>query len=342
MPVNILLRTTMTFRIGGFLLSLLFFLDASAYDFVERSRGMRIYYSVVSEESRTVEVARGDEWDLYEGSYTIPRVVTHKGKRYRVVAIGKRAFADCDEVRNITFPSNITRIDSAAFSHCESLTRLNLPPKLKYIGDHAFAFCSFPYVKIPASVNHIGRGVFSYCPYVVDILVDEKNSTYTDGGGCSCIIDKTFNTIIQGCAGTIVSNDIRRIGDEAFAGCDKLDAVLLPDILEEIGEEAFRGSGLKSVVIPDGVTDLHDRTFFNCTALQSITLPRRLLSIGSKVFFNCRSLKHVVARNYDPLTLDNGAFPEEVYRDAELKVPIGCDESYRKTDGWTLFVKIVE
>jgi len=298
---------------------------------------MRIYYTILSEESRTVEVARGDEWERYEGNYTIPRVVRHNGKRYRVVAIGKRAFADCDQLRNITFSSNITRIDSAAFSHCESLTRLNLPPKLKYIGDHAFAFCSFPYVKIPPLVNHIGRGAFSYCPYVVDILVDEKNTTYTDGDGCSCIIDKTFNSILQGCAGTILTDDIRRIADEAFAGCDNLHEISLPESLEEIGEEAFRSCGVREAVIPDGVTDIRDRTFYNCTRLRTVTLPRRLLSIGTKTFYNCKALKTVVAKNIDPLPIPADAFPENVLVNAQLIVPIGADDTYKAVDGWSGF-----
>ena len=178
-------------RVGGLTMFLLFFClsSARAYDFVDRSRGVKIYYTVISEENRTVEVAPGDEWERYEGNYTIPRVVRHNGKRYRVVAIGKRAFAGCDELRNITFSSNITRIDSAAFSHCESLTRLNLPPELKYLGDHAFAFCAFPYVKIPASVSHIGKGCFSYCQYVVDMLVDEEN-TITQMGADAVALSK--------------------------------------------------------------------------------------------------------------------------------------------------------
>ncbi len=331
-------------RVGGLAMFLLFFCSSTswAYDFVDRSRGVKIYYTVVSEENRTVEVARGDEWERYEGNYTIPRVVRHNGKRYRVVAIGKRAFAGCDELRNITFSSNITRIDSAAFSHCESLTRLNLPPQLKYLGDHAFAFCAFPYVKIPASVSHIGKGCFSYCQYVVDILIDEKNTTYSDGGGCSCIIDKTSDRLVQGCSGTIIPDMVRRIDDEAFAGCVNLQNLEIPESVIEIGADAFRSSGISGFHFPSGVTDVSDRLFYNCQSLKELHLPRTLLSIGSKVFYNCSALKKIVVESYDPLPIQDDAFPEEVFSSAQLLVPVTADDTYRALDGWKRFRNIVQ
>ena len=308
--------------------------DASAYDFMERSRGVKLYYNVLSEDTKTVEVTRGEEWERYEGNYTIPRVVRHNGKRYRVVAIGKRAFADCDELRNITFSSNITRIDSAAFSHCESLTRLKLPQGLKYLGDHAFAFCSFPYVRVPASVSHIGRGCFSYCQYVVDIIVDEKNTTYTDGGGCSCIISKALGILIQGCEGTIVPDDVRQIGDEAFAGCETLQTIKLPSTLMDIGEDAFRSSGLQTIVLPQYITELKPRLFFNCTELSSVTFEGDIITVGEKVFNNCNDLREVVVSSEEPSSVEDDMFPEEVYINAKLVVPFLTEDVYKTTDGW--------
>lgn len=331
-------------RVGGLTWFLLFFCvyNAHAYDFMDRSRGLKLYYNIVSEESKTVEVTRGEDWERYEGNYTIPRVVRHNGKRYRVVAIGKRAFADCDELRNITFSSNITRIDSAAFSHCESLTRLKLPQGLKYLGDHAFAFCSFPYVRIPASVNHIGRGCFSYCQYVVDIMVDENNTIYSDGGGCSCIINKTLGILIQGCDGTIVTDEVRQIGDEAFAGCKNLHTIKLPPTILEIGEDAFRSSGLQTVVLPQYVTELKPRLFFNCTDLRSVSFLGDIIIIGEKVFSNCKALEEIKINTEDPSAINDDIFPNEVYSRAKLVVPFLTADKYRETDGWKKFRYILD
>lgn len=335
------LKTYNFIKTGGFLFALLFFSNVHAYDFMDRSRGVRLYYNILSDQERTVEVTHGEDWEPYEGNYTIPRSVRHNGKRYRVVAIGKRAFAGCGEVRNVTFNSNITRIDSAAFCRCTALTRLRLPERLKYVGDYAFAYCGFPYVNIPAAVNHIGKGAFSYCQYVVDILVDDKNAKFTDSNGSSCIVDQNTMTLVQGCSGTIVPDRVKRIADEAFAGCVDLYEIKLPKSVVEIGNDAFRESGLHAFVFPDGVTDLSDRLFYNCENLQEITFPLTMISLGTKAFYGCHALKTITMKNYDPLPINNDAFPPDVYGKATLVVPIGADDLYKIAPGWKQFRKVI-
>ena len=239
-------------QIGGFLLILLFFYDARAYDFADRSRGVVLYYNILSSTDRTVELTHGDLGNSYEErSYTIPRCVRHKGKRYRVVAVGKRAFARCNNLTNITFHSHITRIDSAAFIGCVSLWKLNLPKHLTYIGDRAFYGCeSLSYVEIPRKVDHIGMAAFSQCPEVVDIMVDDRNNRYSDSGGNSCIVDHTTHTLVQGCANTTIPGDVISIAGHAFDGCTSLTSVLLPNKTEHIGSQAFAGcTNIHSITI---------------------------------------------------------------------------------------------
>ena len=205
--------------IGGLLFILLYFCDARAYDFMDRSRGEVLYFNIVSSAERTCELTHGDAGETYEGrSYTIPRSVRYRRHSYRVVAVGKEAFAGCNNLTNITFHSHITRIDSAAFSGSLSLSRLRLPSKLKEIGSMAFYGCSsLSYVEIPASVEQIGEGAFSNCSGVVDITVDDKNRRYSDAKGSSCIIDTKTHSLIQGCSGTEIPSDITSVGAYAFA-----------------------------------------------------------------------------------------------------------------------------
>lgn len=230
-------------QIGGFLLALLFFCDAWGYDFSERSRGVMLYYNIVSQSERTVELTHGGLENAYEErSYTIPRSVRYKGKRYRVVGVGKRAFARCNNLTSITFSGHISRIDSAAFIGCVSLWKLRLPEKLNYIGDRAFYGCkSLAYVEIPRYVEHIGTAAFSSCTEMVDILVDDRNVRYSDAGGNSCILDKPSHTLLQGCVNTVVPEETTSIGAYAFEGCGNLRAVELPSRVERIEEKAYWG-----------------------------------------------------------------------------------------------------
>lgn len=241
-------------RIGGLVLILLFVFCgyARAYDFAVRSRGEVLYYNILSQSERTVELTHGDLGMEYENrSYTIPRCVRHKGKRYRVVAVGKRAFARCNNLTSITLNSHITRIDSAAFTGCLSLWKVKFPPKLSYIGDRAFYGCeTLTYVHIPQGVAHIGTAAFSGCPAVVDITVSDKNSRYSDADGGSCIMERQTGVLLQGCANTVMPDNTKAIGSLAFSGCTELTDLRLPPQIERIGESAFAGcTSIRSVSV---------------------------------------------------------------------------------------------
>ena len=82
---------------------------------------------------------------------------------------------------------------------------------------------------------------------------------------------------------------LRRIDNEAFEGCGKLEEVkFMPrSNIREIGNESFRGcSRLKRINLPDGLERLGDRCFYGCTELRYIELPLSLREIGKEVFHN--------------------------------------------------------
>ena len=77
------------------------------------------------------------------------------------------------------------------------------------------------------------------------------------------------------------------IGYQAFAGCESLSSITLPEGLTSIGEYAFASCNLTSITIPDGVTSIGDGAFNGCYGLTSITLPEGLTSIGDGTFKDC-------------------------------------------------------
>ena len=98
--------------------------SAHAYDYDFMSGG--IYYNVLSEEDRTVEVTRRDSYSHYSGSIIIPERVLHEGKTYTVMSIGYRAFFYCDALTSVTFPASLTSIGYYAFKDCDALTNLTV------------------------------------------------------------------------------------------------------------------------------------------------------------------------------------------------------------------------
>lgn len=87
-------------------------LSASAYHF--ESGGL--YYNILSEKDRTVEVAEGNS-DV-SGDIEIPRRVIYDSKTYTVTSIGEYAFMNCSDLTSVTIPNSVTSIGRCAFYNC--------------------------------------------------------------------------------------------------------------------------------------------------------------------------------------------------------------------------------
>ena len=89
---------------------------------------------------------------------------------------------------------------------------------------------------------------------------------------------------IEGCPVTV-------IGDWAFAYCDELTSITLPETVKQIDELAFYTcSAMTEINIPAGLTGIADGVFQYCRALDGITLPDSVASIGNGAFYGCESL----------------------------------------------------
>ena len=279
----------------------------------------------------------------YSGSITIPATVTYEGMIYSVTSIEDGAFFGCSSLTAVTIPENVTSIGDNAFRGCSSLTSIT----------------------IPKSVSSIGFGVSAGCTSLNTIIVAEGNTIFDSRGGCNAIIETNSNTLIAGCATTIIPESVTSIGSHAFSGHTSLTSITIPKSVTSIGWYAFCGcSSLSSITIPESVTSIGMEAFEECSSLTSITIPEGVTNIEMGAFFHCSSLTTIVL----PSTLifiDQLAFagcPEQidVYCYAEivptacldvfpdlysykstLHVPTSALESYKTTEPWCYFGTIV-
>ena len=142
-----------------------------------------------------------------------------------ITAIGKGAFAECENLTSINIPNSVTSIGDDAFAWCENLTSINIPNSVTSIGDDAFRGCeNLTSINIPNSVTAIGSRAFCGCKKLTSINIP---------------------------------GSVTAIGDYAFFACFNLTSINIPSSVTSIGDGAFRGcENLTSINMPNSVTSI--------------------------------------------------------------------------------------
>ena len=129
-------------------------------------------------------------------------------------------------------------------------------------------------------------------PYSGSIVIPEtivyENTEYTVTGiGAQAFIQKNITSIS-------FPNSINSIGRAAFAYCNLLDSVEIPEQVTIIPDMAFASSeNLRHVSFPEGLTLIDNSAFNSCYGLDSIIIPNTVETIEDWAFANCKYLSYV-------------------------------------------------
>ena len=256
-----------------------------------------IYYDIIGPN----EVRVGYRQD-YSGDITIPETVTFNGKHYTVTAIDNRAFANCENLKSVSFPPSIISIGESAFVNCSGLTAMNLPQDISTIGNNTFKGCTgLTSITIPEHVSSIGASAFENCSRLISITIPEHVSS---------------------------------IGASAFENCSGLSAINLPMALSAISKNTFKGcSGLTSITIPDRVSSIGASAFENCTSLSSMDLPDSTEIVDRSAFDGCLSLSTISL----PSTISGIPYFEDCWNLEEVNIKNPLDYGYFSVDGMVIY-----
>ncbi len=166
-----------------------------------------------------------------------------------VTSIGEEAFYGCDGLTSVTIPFVGEKADGTgetSFDYLFGNSYENVPESLKEvivtggtsIGDYAFRYCrNLTSITIPDSVTNIGYQVFEYCTNLTSItipFVGEK----ADGTG-STSFDYIFAYDVPESLQEVIVTGGESIADGAFAGCESLITVTIPETVTALGDNVF-------------------------------------------------------------------------------------------------------
>jgi len=129
--------------------------------------------------------------------------------------------------------------------------------------------------------------------------------------------------------------EVTSISECAFADCEQLRSIALPETVREIGVEAFAGCvDLEHIALPEGLLRIGDAAFQGCEALTRIALPASVMEIGENPFLACANLCEItVAEDSERLT----AVASVLFSRADGRLvcyPLGLDaERYAVPEG---------
>ncbi len=234
-----------------------------------------------------------------------------KSREYKikegVLRIGKHAFENSTEIKEIVLPDslkiiedyaffsteittvelpeNLEKIGKQSFKFCRNLKRINLPDNLKIIGEGCFFDSGLTKAVIPKSTAKIGVNAFTIRKNeidtrgVEDFSVDPENPFYYKENGAlfyrekegakMLLLVKNIPSVYEVPKGTVF------IAEDVFSYHAELTEVILPEGLKEIGNYTFYFSGLERVNLPDTLEKIGSYAFYQ-TKIKELNIPGNL------------------------------------------------------------------
>ena len=159
-----------------------------------------------------------------------------------------------------------------------------------------------------AAVTYKGYSHDDYLnEYAGDVVIPSSVNYYGVTYSVTSIGDGAF-AWCESLASIQIPNSVTSIGGSAFNWCDSLTSIEIPNSVTSIGDGAFeRCESLTSIEIPNSVTSIGDGAFAYCYDLTSIQIPNSVTSIGNYAFAYCYDLTSIQIHN-SVTSIGYGAF----------------------------------
>lgn len=185
------------------------------------------------------------------------------------------------EITQVEISEGITKIGRGAFYEFENLKEISIPDSVTIIADIAFSHSGLTKVTIPDNVVSIGEQAFYENANLTEIEFGEN----VESIGGRALSRTGLKTVKLPEKLTIVESGL-------FEMCEDLEQVIFNDGLKEIKDYAFYHTILQSADLPNTVESI-GRNAFDSTKLNSLKTPQNLKVIDFNAFIACDNLSTV-------------------------------------------------
>lgn len=220
----------------------------------------------------------------------------------RLIRICNNAFVNCKSLTKIEIPKSVEEIGSYVFENCESLSdfKLNQEFKLKKFGECVFSGCNslqslnlytegecsltnlpdnmfgdmcyLNEISLPSELTKIGNNVFKSSNFKIDNAYHEDEITFVLRGTVNEIGAFSFSCNTGLTNVDLSATSLKIIPISAFANCESLI----------------------SIKLPEGLTEICNNAFYNCRLLNTITTYDEFINISQKT-----NLSNHIAKGID-------------------------------------------
>jgi len=119
------------------------------------------------------------------------------------------------------------------------MTAIKLPASVTQLDDYCFQYCSsVPTLTLPTSVVEISGSAFTGCKFKT-INVIPGNPKFDSRDNCNAIIETATNTLVKGCAATVMPDGVKVFGEGAFMSNWDLKFINIPATVERLDKNAL-------------------------------------------------------------------------------------------------------
>ncbi len=196
-------------------------------------------------------------------------------------------------LKEVNLPTSLSTISGYTFKECESLEYLKIPENVTLIAFNAFENSGLKQIDIPASVVSIGVSAFNTCKDLININVDEANTTFSSVDGNLYSADKTeLLKVAPAKTSYTFQSNVTHIMSYAFA-YTSITEINIPESITYMNSHAFYACPeLRKVTLPSTITNIPEFTFYQCKKLENVIVKGSPTGIGEQAFRGCSSLKN--------------------------------------------------